>query len=673
VAASMRRRADVRACACADADGGSRPRGRLISLLGLLGALASTGGCTTFDGLIAQTGDELNAPVECTNKIRDRAEDGIDCGGTCRRCDGAVCAADTDCRSGTCTNGQCAAGRGKTCGVGRPNICADGDACQQDHDCTSDYCSGKCDVPPAGVHEDGWRNGGETGVDCGGSIKESKPCGGGEACTSDDDCMGLCNADKRCDAPSATDGKKNSDESDIDCGGPSAPKCAVGKVCRTNDDCELLACGNDACGVPTATDNVKNGSESDIDCGGPGVSGGGVSYMAPRCVDDKACTADGDCVTGACSPAGRCVAKSCDSPDTGGILTCGAGEVGDPAAVHENCCKSLPLPTLTKRRLDKYEITAGRFRTFLTAEGPDLRTWVTKYVAANKTSQLATMVTSFPTLLGLYPDVLKGTAHSLVAHMSLDMDNYGGSRGCYNGEGTFSANTYWQPQADLDEYGMKQRELPRETADSKSLNCVMPIMLVAFCAWDGGELATHADYLDAWGPTKFPWGADDLLRPNYNWCNGEPGTGGFTCQDPALGGNGRFYESPKNTSLANDMSPLIAAPGRFTRDATARKSGGESWMDLYANLAEFTGDIGTFGGPTADFCDFSAAPAAGATTCTRMGKDGTGTKYEGIPFSRLVGSTWEGHQYAIDQTPPPALQMTFQYGKFGGRCVRPTQ
>lgn len=640
----------------------------LVIALGAGGGVVTSAGCSTTSddgsGNGATPEDPPRAP-SCTNKVIDPGEEGIDCGGSvCPKCDGAECTRSEDCTSGDCVGGKCAASPEKTCGVGVPILCADGAPCTQDLDCTSDLCNGTCAAPTAAAHEDGRRNAGETGIDCGGSVRTDKPCPEGQKCKESADCISTCNASGTCDAPGPTDQKQNNGETDVDCGGPNAPKCAVGKVCDTNDDCVLLACTSKACVIPTATDETQNGGESDVDCGGPGVSDGTTTYTPPRCKDAKKCVADGDCVTGACSPAGVCVAKSCDTAESAGITTCGAKEVGDGAAVHETCCKSLTLPTRTTRRLDKYEVTAGRFRSFLTAVGPNVRQFVQAYAAANPSSQLKTLVTNYPNVVNIYPSALQG-ALGLVAHMQMDIDNYGGTRGCFNGTGNYAANTYWMPKDDIDDWGLPERNIPRETSDAKSLNCAQPLMFAAFCAWDGGELAMMADILDAWGPTAYPWGASDIGRPNYNWCNGDPGTGGFTCQDTALGANGTFYRFPDNTNLALDMEPLIASPGRFVTDATLLKSNGESWMDLFGNLIELTGD---FAGSTS-FCDFSGAPVGGAPTCTSGGR--TGTAYTGIPTVRSSGASWEGHRYARNNT--NTFAATFQYGKFGARCVRPAQ
>jgi len=221
-------------------------------------------------------------------------------------------------------------------------------------------------------------------------------------------------------------------------------------------------------------------------------------------------------------------------------------------------------------------------------------------------------------------------------------------------------------------------------------------MFAAFCAWDGGEMATYADYYDVWpNGQKYPFDTNgvDILRPNYNWCNGSYQNGGFLCQCDGVhnigpqcpaggfafnGESGVFYEFPVGTDRSMDNSPLIAAPGRFQSDITAAKSAnGEGWMDIMANLAEYTGDFAPNpgGGVLNTFCDYSDG-SGGANGCPGRtdgeGKAKTyGTLYTGIPQIGMVGNTWEGHQY-FNTSKASTLSATFQYGKFGARCVRPT-
>ena len=622
-------------------------------------------------------------------------------GGTCEGaadCDTALC------RDGTCRVIEPANGTKNgdetdiDCGGTMAPACADNKGCMVGGDCTSGVCKTNICQPPS--FTDGVKNGDETGLDCGGPKPNAPKCPTGQGCLADTDCDKVkCDlVNKKCLGATHTDGIKNLDETGIDCGGPTATvkRCATGEGCVDTADCDNVLCntGTKLCDPPKPDDGLKNGTESDIDCGG------GAPTDAVRCHIASKCTVNGDCdPSAACSATlGTCTTPSCATAEVAGINSCGALETA-AGVVHESCCKSLVLPTKTDRRLDKYEITSGRFRTFLTKVGPNVRKWVTDYIATHAASQLAALAAAGPDVTGtgadvttLYPNADRFVPHSLTAHMSTDIDNYNGIRGCYNGLGNTSANTYWQDNTHLADFGLPTRTYSRAVSDEKPLNCAMPMMFAAFCAWDGGELATIADYRDAWTAT-YPWGAADIFRPKYNWCNGPYPQGGFTCQCdnvhnigaqgcPAGGFtnkiyDGVFYSFPNatNAQLNNDREPFIAAPGRMIDDATALKSydadplkNDESWFDLFANLAEYTGDI------TASaeiFCDYSVGPTAGVGQCSPRYQHGTDTadKYVNIPRMGIIGQTWEGHQYNRGST--NVFPVTFQYGKFGGRCVRP--
>ena len=117
----------------------------------------------------------------CVNKAQDGTETGVDCGGTCPvKCDGEPCTKNEECQSTTCKPDKtCAPPGTKTCGVGLPNPCENGDPCGQDRDCKTDYCRAlACNDAPPTVHQDGRRNGGETGIDCGGTAAPDKLCPG---------------------------------------------------------------------------------------------------------------------------------------------------------------------------------------------------------------------------------------------------------------------------------------------------------------------------------------------------------------------------------------------------------------------------------------------------------------------------------------------------------------
>lgn len=656
--------------------------------IGLLVAACSSTDATEEGGGTEDGGIESGPPPVPCSRLTTVCKEG-------EKCEGAPDCASGLCRENTCRAVTPADGTKNgdetdvDCGGTASPACADGKDCKVAPDCTSGVCTGdKCQVPTA---KDGVQNGDETGVDCGGSTTKAPRCPTGKGCLGDADCDKVrCDlVQKKCLPATHTDGIVNLDETGIDCGGPTATvkRCATGETCVATSDCDKVLCdtATKKCDPPKKDDGIQNGTETDIDCGG------GAPTNADKCLLGKGCEVDGDCSSAGCSVGlgKKCTYKSCATAETAGVASCGATE-----AATESCCKSLTLPTRNTRRLDKFEITSGRFRTFLTKVGPNVRAWVAAYAAANPDSQLGQLANApmtdgsgsygaSPKILHLFPDVDRFGAHSLTAHMETDIDNYGGIRGCYNGNGSGSAYTYWMDATHKADFGLPAHALARIESDKKSLNCAMPIMYAAFCAWDGGELATLADYRDAW-TQAYPWGAANIGRPKYNWCNGPYNQGGFMCQCSTLNPNppadcpaggfagtisGMFYEYPKGINLDNDREPLIIAPGRMVEDATALKGDGESWMDLYANLAEYTGDINL--GANSDFCDFSVAPNGGATTCTRGNKPAgsVGTRYGGIPNFGMIGVSWEGHNYGRGN--PNQFQAAFQYGKFGGRCVRP--
>ena len=66
---------------------------------------------------------------------------------------------------------------------------------------------------------------------------------------------------------SCSDGTKNGDETDKDCGG-SCGTCAAGSDCVAPSDCATGYCGDGVCAAASCADTVLNGDETDVDCGG---------------------------------------------------------------------------------------------------------------------------------------------------------------------------------------------------------------------------------------------------------------------------------------------------------------------------------------------------------------------------------------------------------------------
>ena len=461
-------------------------------------------------------------------------------------------------------------------------------------------------------------------------------------------------------APNDTDGIKNNGETDIDCGGPNAKKCAVGKTCVAGPDCGLGYCPAATCVAPSASDSVQNGTETDVDCGGAAQTFDGVTVAAaPKCALALKCMGDGDCGSAICADNKRCVEAASCRPVHGGA-TCGVGEVGAVGTVHESCCKTLQVPALTMLDgagvmknvyLDKYEITAGRIRAWVTAIKaqyggiPNIQAWVKARMATDPV--LAAM---FP---GTQADYLPSKATNQIKTFNnasgggtTDLDiglqdqigpssfyrgvlGNGGTSGCAMYTGSYGHRTYWFDTAESAYFGEINRgAAAKDVLDEKSMNCMTPIMFGAFCAWDGGYMPTQTAIATAYGPSQWPWGdtptpADDVAKiANYN-----SGTSGFNnVKTPRY-----LFPSVDYATFANDFTPIIAAPGRFPMDiASKARPGQESWMDMGGNMIEWSQANGVWYGWT--------------------------------------GSSFEGHFYPRLWT--SVLNYLDKYGKGGARCMR---
>ncbi|MFO7567894.1 MAG: hypothetical protein R6X02_34960 [Enhygromyxa sp.] len=102
-----------------------------------------------------------------------------------------------------------------------------------------------------------------------------------------------------CIVPSCTDGVKNGDETDVDCGGGCDP-CGDHQGCSIAADCQSGVCAGSFCAAPGCGDAVQNGDETDLDCGG----------QCNGCAEGKSCNVDGDCLSQYCA-AGQCAAADC--------------------------------------------------------------------------------------------------------------------------------------------------------------------------------------------------------------------------------------------------------------------------------------------------------------------------------------------------------------------------
>jgi hypothetical protein len=216
------------------------------------------------------------ASTACDDDVKDGDETDVDCGGSCPPC-----------------------GRGQQCRV--PSDCGSSPGCDVAHGgCACDEASGVC---VADHCSDGMMDSSETDVDCGGP--DCAGCGPRKGCAVDSDCSATlsgCDAQNggcTCDALSMTcvydhcyDHKKDSSETDVDCGGGACAVCTTGQGCLLDFDCASEACDgvSSVCVVDPCNDHRQDGMETDSDCGGNDV--------CLRCAQGEKCNSNTDCQAG---------------------------------------------------------------------------------------------------------------------------------------------------------------------------------------------------------------------------------------------------------------------------------------------------------------------------------------------------------------------------------------
>jgi hypothetical protein len=421
--------------------------------------------------------------------------------------------------------------------------------------------------------------------------------------------------------------------------------------CMIDEDCPSLLCARESrtCAEPSGTDGVKNGSETDVDCGGLG--------NAP-CAAGKRCVVHEDCASLGCDDSGRCAsAPSCTK--TFGGRTCGTGELGDPGAHHESCCTSLEVQGFSDAAhpgktvlLDKYEITAGRMRTFLARVSlmyggkPDLLAWVSQhrptvwndgwdFILSTDTDAPGNVVMPHPSLYSTSPANV-GTSYLFGSSLYV----YVHGHNCFQGGGTspqtaesYGYNTYFYPAAIMAaQNGGWPRAFSQDELDTRAMNCVPSAVLQAFCAWDGGQLATAEVLLFVSGATVGKNGrilTEGRLPPRAS---------ANTSSDGAK--NPPYYRVTFNQAdHTHEGAGRIAAPGRMALDRTASSpAASDTWADLRGNLNEVV----------------LLPDAVGASS-------GFGLYFEGVAYESARASR---------NTPVNNGYPEFRAGFAGGRCMR---
>jgi hypothetical protein len=247
-------------------------------------------------------------PETCVDNLKDGHETDIDCGGpSCLRCAGGrSCNVNDDCRIGLSCDGICLPYLSSD-QPPPPDTAVPVDMVRPADLTTVDLIHPPDLVPPADLLQslacdDGIQDGDEADVDCGGS--RCPQCAVGRRCATAGDCATRTCVHGTCVlAVSCQDGVRDGDESDVDCGGSACPACGDGLLCGTAFDCLGGRCehadgGASVCGEGACADGVRDGNESDVDCGGP-------SAVCARCAPGAACIVGADCTSCSCV-AGRC-------------------------------------------------------------------------------------------------------------------------------------------------------------------------------------------------------------------------------------------------------------------------------------------------------------------------------------------------------------------------------
>ncbi len=143
--------------------------------------------------------------------------------------------------------------------------------------------------PKAFSCKDNKKNSNETDIDCGGN--QCSRCPEKKSCKANSDCATNICAGNICATELCANNVRDVGETDYDCGGDDCQKCDLNKICSKNSDCKSDYCENNKCIEPTCLDGKQNGKETDVDCGGG---------KCPECAEGQACMQSSDCKSNNC-------------------------------------------------------------------------------------------------------------------------------------------------------------------------------------------------------------------------------------------------------------------------------------------------------------------------------------------------------------------------------------
>jgi hypothetical protein len=676
------------------------------------------------------TGKPINCPAgqTCTcqaptpvDGVDNDSETDLDCGGgfvddmgtvnpgtdgapTCPVGEG--CLLGSDCATGVCNDNNGAGGLPDDCPA--VSTCA----CQ------------------AASNNDGVQNGGETDTDCGGGLAlgtDGAPaCAPGKKCAITTDCTSFICTAGICATPTPTDGVQNGGETDVDCGGATtmgsdgAPACADNKSCGVDPDCLSAFCSaltNKCVDGQSCKGLVTPASIMDISAHAGAAQGGADAVGVPNANGAGEHAGLDSCGPGESTDLVKSHESCCKSLPVPGLAI-----RMDKYEVTTGRVRQF-IESVKALEGGVYDIQAwvkAQFNGSLTPITPAGNA-LALMIPTNQAGAID-VVDLFPTsdaAASAYLNVVVQTGGT-----TMDEGVPSGVQGCYTGPSAFGAGTYWWNAQEMSTVlKAPPRPFTQDYYDIKPQNCMPYWMAAAFCAWDGGRLPTQAESNVVYGGSSYPWGAS--LYPNPYGTNttilsraealdtasiplgtfipgnpGVPGAAGYTINfwNGNLGastGLGDFYfypsyplsnpnagplgdsEVPDSLTGGLDLTPYIAAPGRFILDTTSEHTAdGEGWADYGANMMEYllasslTGNLGGGYGGSGEFCDTTGgahAPCAtGAGLCQRSSTCGV-IRAPPMPGISWEGGSWEGHGIQRGGYNEP---MQTQYGKAGMRCVR---